>query len=67
MNDRGFIMSDTENNRGLRGARWKARLFSLLGLLGGLAAARLRRIAGTKWSTRRYMNMDLLKQQSMSA
>lgn len=27
-----------------------------------LAAARLRHIAGTKWSTRRYMNMDLLKQ-----
>ena len=32
-----------------------------------LAAARLRHIAGTKWSTRRYMNMDLLKQQRMSA
>ena len=32
-----------------------------------LAAARLRHIAGTKWSTKRYMNIDLLKQQRMSA
>ena len=32
-----------------------------------LAAARLRHIAGTKWSLKRYMNMDLLKQQSMTA
>ena len=27
-----------------------------------LAAARLRYIAGTKWDTRRYMNMDRLKE-----
>ena len=32
-----------------------------------LAAARLRHIAGTRWSTKRYMNMDLLKQQRMTA
>ena len=32
-----------------------------------LAAARLRHIAGTKWSTKRYMNMDLLTQQRMTA
>lgn len=32
-----------------------------------LAAARLRHIAGTKWSLKRYMNMDLLKQQRMTA
>jgi putative transposase len=32
-----------------------------------LAAARLRHIAATKWSLKRYMNMDLLKQQSMTA
>ena len=32
-----------------------------------LAAARLRHIAGTKWSLKRYMNMDLLKQQKISA
>jgi transposase-like protein len=32
-----------------------------------LAAARLRHIAGTKWSLKRYMNMDLLQQQSMTA
>lgn len=30
-----------------------------------LAAARLRHIAGTKWSTKRYLNMKLLKQQEM--
>ena len=32
-----------------------------------LAAARLRHIAGTKWSAKRYMNMNLLKQQRMTA
>ena len=32
-----------------------------------LAAARLRHIAGTKWSTKRYMNMKLLKQHKISA
>ncbi len=32
-----------------------------------LAAARLRHIAGTKWSSKRYMNMDLLKQKRMTA
>ena len=32
-----------------------------------LAAARLRHIAGTKWSAKRYMNMDLLKQQRITA
>ena len=32
-----------------------------------LAAARLRHIAGTKWSMKRYMNMNLLKQQRMTA
>ena len=32
-----------------------------------LAAARLRHIAGTKWSSKRYMNMNLLKQHKMSA
>jgi len=32
-----------------------------------LAAARLRHIAGTRWSTKRYMNMNLLKQQRMIA
>ena len=32
-----------------------------------LAAARLRHIAGTKWSLKRYMNMNLLKQQRMTA
>ncbi len=30
-----------------------------------LAAARLRHIAGTKWSTKRYLNMKLLKQQEL--
>jgi transposase-like protein len=27
-----------------------------------LAAARLRHIAGTRWGTKRYMNMDRLKE-----
>lgn len=30
-----------------------------------LVAARLRHIAGTRWSTKRYLNMDLLKEQEM--
>ena len=30
-----------------------------------LCAARLRHIAGTKWGTRKYMNMDLLKEQDL--
>jgi putative transposase len=29
-----------------------------------LAAARLRHIAGMRWSTKRYLNMDLLKQRN---
>ena len=30
-----------------------------------LVAARLRHIAGTKWSSKRYLNMDLLQEQQM--
>ena len=30
-----------------------------------LAAARLRHIAGTAWSTKRYLNIGLLKDQQM--
>ena len=30
-----------------------------------LAAARLRHIAGTAWSTKRYLNIELLKDQQM--
>lgn len=30
-----------------------------------LCAARLRHIGGTKWGTRRYLNMDMLKQQQL--
>jgi hypothetical protein len=30
-----------------------------------LAAAKLRHIAGTAWSTRRYLNIELLKDQQM--
>jgi transposase-like protein len=29
-----------------------------------LAAARLRHIVGTRWSTKRYLNMQLLKQRN---
>jgi len=32
-----------------------------------LCATRLRHIAGTKWGTRRYLNMDTLKQQNSSS
>ena len=32
-----------------------------------LAAARLKHIAGTKWSAKRYMNMNPLKQHTMTA
>jgi putative transposase len=32
-----------------------------------LAAARLRHIAGTAWSTKRYQNIELLKDQQMRA
>ena len=32
-----------------------------------LAAARLRYIMGTKWSTRKYLNMDLLKEVNLDA
>ena len=31
-----------------------------------LAAARLRHIAGTKWSTKRYLNMKLLEDQKLT-
>jgi hypothetical protein len=31
----------------------------------GLAAARLRHIAGTAWSTKGYLNTELLKDQQM--
>ena len=30
-----------------------------------LAAARLRHVAGTAWSSKRYLNMELLKDQQM--
>ena len=30
-----------------------------------LVAARLRHIAGTKWSSKRYLNMDLLREQQI--
>jgi putative transposase len=29
-----------------------------------LAAARLRHIAGTRWSTKRYLNIELLRQRN---
>ena len=30
-----------------------------------LVAARLRHIAGTRWSTKRYLNMDLLREMEL--
>src|SRR5262245_21130927 len=35
------------------------------GIVLNLAAARLRHIAGTAWSTKRYLNIQLLKEQQM--
>src|SRR5260370_37206069 len=32
-----------------------------------LAAARLRHVAGTRWSTKRYLNMELLRQWNLAA
>ncbi len=32
-----------------------------------LAAARLRHIAGTKWSAKRYLNMELLRHHAITA
>ena len=32
-----------------------------------LAAARLRHVAGTEWSSKRFLNMNLLKDQQMTA
>jgi transposase-like protein len=32
-----------------------------------LAAARLRHVAGSQWSTRRYLNMELLKEERHAA
>ena len=37
----------------------------LKGVRLNLAAARLRHIAGTAWSTKRYLNIELLKDQQM--
>ena len=31
-----------------------------------LCAARLRHIAGTQWGTKRYLNIDLLKEQELN-
>jgi putative transposase len=36
-----------------------------MGIPLNLAAARLRHIAGTAWSTKRYLNIELLKDQQM--
>jgi hypothetical protein len=40
-------------------------LLVLQPLGANLAAARLRHIAGTVWSTKRYLNIELLKDQQM--
>ena len=42
-----------------RGRRLSRRQSAL-----NLAAARLRHIAGTRWSTKRYLNMELLRQRN---
>jgi hypothetical protein len=36
-----------------------------MGSLPSLAATRLRHVAGTAWSTKRYLTMELLKDQHL--
>jgi hypothetical protein len=42
-----------------------AALADIFRVAPNLAAARLRHIAGTAWSTKRYLNIELLKDQQM--
>jgi hypothetical protein len=57
----------------LCGSRWREirRRTRVVGPFPGgqsalnLGAARLRHIAGTAWSTKRYLNIELLKEQNM--
>jgi putative transposase len=54
----------------MRGIRRRPRVVGVLpdGQSGlDLATARLRHIAGTKWSMKRYMNMQLLRQKETIA
>jgi putative transposase len=46
-----------------RRTRWSAHFRTDNAL--NLAAARLRHVAGTAWSSKRYLNMELLKDQQM--
>ncbi len=48
-----------KNASGRSVSRWKSALM--------LAAARLRHVAGTKWGTRRYLDMNRLTQASEAA
>jgi hypothetical protein len=49
------------------GREWNGQMHRVAVLADGFAwhAARLRHIAGTGWSTKRYLNIELLKDQEM--
>jgi putative transposase len=57
------IRKNNPLERILRGIRRRTRVVGQSAL--NLAAARLRQIAGTAWSTKRYLNIELLKDQQM--
>ena len=62
------IRTNNPLERILREIRWRTRVVGAFpdGQSAlNLAAARLRHIAGTAWSTKRYLNIELLKDQQM--
>ena len=64
----GYIESNNPLERILREIRRRTRVVGAFpdGQSAlKLAAARLRHIAGTAWSTKRYLNIELLKDQQM--
>ena len=64
----GYVNNPLE--RILRGIRRRTRVVGAFPdgqSAPNLAAARLRHIAGTAWSTKRYLNIELLKDQMKGA
>jgi putative transposase len=66
-----FLHADSHNNPLERILREVRRRTRVVGAFPDgqsalyLAAARLRHIAGTAWSTKRYLNIELLRDQQM--